>query len=252
MTRRCLWIASVVLIAIAARPARPAAHIGSPDVFLDGRAGPYRLLVTVRPPHAVPGVAQVEVLTTSDEVEEIRIVPLPLTGPGAEFAPVPDIASRSPANRRLFTGALWMMTAGSWQVRVAATGTRGPGQLAVPVPSLPNATLAMSLPLGTLLAALLLVLCAGLVAIVAAVAREAGLPPGERAGPAERRRGRIAGSVAAAVVLAAVVLGHLWWSAEAAGYARYVYKPLQLTAAAVDGRLRLDLTDPGWLRTPSR
>jgi hypothetical protein len=41
---------------------------------------------------------------------------LPLTGPGAEFAPVPDTAARSPEDPRLFTGHLWMMTAGSWQV----------------------------------------------------------------------------------------------------------------------------------------
>src|SRR5688572_11422539 len=42
-----------------------AAHVGSPDVFLDGQAGPYRVLVTVRPPYAVPGIADVEILTTS-------------------------------------------------------------------------------------------------------------------------------------------------------------------------------------------
>ena len=33
---------------------------------------------------------------------------------------------------------LWMMTAGAWQVRVAVDGDRGAGQLAVPVPTLPQ------------------------------------------------------------------------------------------------------------------
>ena len=89
---------SCAVAACATLPAvRP--HIGSPDVFLDGQAGPYRLLVTIRPPHAIPGVADVEVLTTSDDVDEVRIVPLPLTGPGAQFAPVPDVAARSPPTR---------------------------------------------------------------------------------------------------------------------------------------------------------
>ena len=88
-------------------------------MFLDGQAGPYRLLVTVRPPHAIPGIADVEVLTTSDDVRDVRIVPLPLTGPGAQFAPVPDRRRRSADDPRLFTGQLWMMTAGAWQVRVA-------------------------------------------------------------------------------------------------------------------------------------
>ena len=82
---------AALLVAVALQP-RADAHVGSPDVFLEGQAGPYRLLVTVRPPHAIPGVADVEVLTTSDEVRDVRIVPLPLTGPGAQFAPVADRA----------------------------------------------------------------------------------------------------------------------------------------------------------------
>ncbi len=140
-------VTRLALVSLACRhravSRRPAAHVGSPDVFLDGQAGPYRVLVTIRPPYAIPGVADVEVLTTSDDVREMRIVPLPLTGPGAQFAPVPDVAPRSPDDARLFTGHLWMMTAGAWQVRVAVSGDRGPGQLAVPVPTLPNSTLAM-------------------------------------------------------------------------------------------------------------
>src|SRR5262245_65298624 len=115
-----------------------AAHIGSPDVFLEAMAGPYRLLVTVRPPKAIPGVADVDVMTTSDDVRGVRIVPTPLAGEGAQFAPVPDQAARSGEDPRLFTGHLWLMTAGSWQVRVIVNGDRGEGRLSVPVPTLPQ------------------------------------------------------------------------------------------------------------------
>ena len=68
------------------------AHVGSPDVFLEGHAGPYRLLVTVRPPHVIPGVADVEVLATSDDVRDVRIVPLPLTGAGCDSSRPSPIA----------------------------------------------------------------------------------------------------------------------------------------------------------------
>jgi hypothetical protein len=242
--------AALALAAAAALQAAPRAHVGSPDVFLDGVAGPYRLYVTVRPPYAIPGVAEVEVLAASDDVREIRIVPLPLTGAGAQFAPVPDVAARSAADPRLFTGTLWMMTAGAWQVRVAATGDRGSGTLAVPVPALPNATLAMRAPLRAMLTAFMLVLGAGFVAIVAAITREAGLEPGEAAGPSRRRSGRIGGAVAAALVIGAVVFGRQWWDAEASAYARYVYKPLEAVPSITsNGRLRLDLRDPGWIRS---
>jgi hypothetical protein len=37
------------------------AHVGSPDVYYEGDAGAYHLLVTVRPPAMIPGVAAVEI-----------------------------------------------------------------------------------------------------------------------------------------------------------------------------------------------
>jgi hypothetical protein len=239
---------TVVVCAIAIGAARLEAHVGSPDVFLDAAAGPYRLLVTVRPPHAIPGVADVEVRSMTEGVQDVRIVPLPLSGPGAQFAPVPDRATRSSDDPQLFTGQLWMMTAGAWQVRVTATGDRGTGSLAVPVPTLPQSTLAMSAALRVLLLGLMLILACGFVAIVAAVAREASLAPGSSPDRRARRRGRIAGAVAACVAIAVVLLGNSWWSAEASNYAQYVYKPLDATTlVAADGRLALTLRDPGWI-----
>ncbi|MBV8906989.1 MAG: hypothetical protein JOZ22_25395, partial [Acidobacteriia bacterium] len=100
------------------------AHVNSPDVFYEGEAGPYRLLVTIRPPQVVPGVAQVEIRSASPDVRQIRIVPLRLTGPGAKLAPVPDLAQRSTDDPNFYTGALWLMSTGAWQVRVQVDGAR--------------------------------------------------------------------------------------------------------------------------------
>jgi hypothetical protein len=238
----------VIAAAIAIGSVAVDAHVGSPDVFLDAPAGPYRLLVTVRPPHAIPGVADVEVRSTTADVRDVRIVPLPLTGPGAEFAPVPDRAVRSSEDPQLFTGHLWMMTAGAWQVRITAIGDQGEGSLAVPVPTLPQSTLAMSSALRALLVGLMLILAGGFVAIVAAVAREASLAPGVSPDTRAKRRGRIAGTIAAGLAILVVMLGNSWWGYEAALYGRYVYKPLEATATvAPDGRLALTLRDPGWI-----
>jgi hypothetical protein len=244
---RSAAIASLVLLACA----QPApAHVGSPDVFLDAQAGPYRLFVTIRPPRAIPGVAEVEILSSSPDVRDVRIVPLPLTGPGARFAPTPDAAVRSETDPRLFRGQLWMMTAGAWQVRVAVEGGLGSGVVSVPVPTLPQATLDMAPSLRILLIGLLLLLCAGFISVVSALWREAALDPGEAPGPRARRRGRIAAAVATSVVLAILVLGNRWWTAEASSYARYVYKPLEVTTAVMPGgRLTLGLRDPGWIST---
>jgi hypothetical protein len=241
-------VAFALAMAAAILPHRAAAHIGSPDVFLDGQAGPYRALVTIRPPYAIPGVADVEVLVTASDITQVRIVPLPLTGRGAAFAPVADVAVRSAEDPRLFVGHLWMMTAGAWQVRVTIAGAQGEHTLSVPVPTLPQVTLAMTRTVRALLLVLMLLLCAGFVAIISAMAREARLDAGEKPDAAARRRGRIAGAVAACIVVAAVFFGNQWWTAEASAYARYVYKPLTATPEVTpDGALRLELRDPGWI-----
>ena len=237
-----------LLLAVTAWQLPAAAHIGSPDVFVEAHAGPYRLLITVRPPHAIPGVADVEVLATSDDIRDVRIVPLPLTGPGAKFAPVADRAERSAEDPRLFTGHLWLMSAGAWQVRVTVAGDRGEGMLSVPVPTLPQSTLAMTSGLRATLFGLMLLLAAGFVGIVSAMAREARLGAGEPIDRRARWRGRIAGAIATAVIGGVVFLGNMWWTVEASSYARYVYKPLIATPSLTpDQRLTLDLSDPGWI-----
>ena len=241
-----LGIASL-LIAIALQTPI-AAHVGSPDVFLEGLAGPYRLLVTVRPPAVIPGVADVEVLATSADVREVHIVPLPLAGAGARFAPVPDRAVQSTDDPNLFTGHLWLMGAGAWQVRVSVTGDRGDGTLSVPVPTLPQSTLGMSPALRGILAVLMLLLAAGFIGIVSAMAREAKLGAGEILDARARRRGRIVGVIAAMVAGGVIYLGNMWWTVEATAYDRYVYKPLVVTPSlTADAKLRLDLSDPGWI-----
>lgn len=239
--------ASIALMLAIALSQRLEAHVGSPDVFLEGQAGDYRLLVTVRPPKAIPGVADVEVLTTNGDIQDVRIVPLPLSGAGAAFAPVSDRAAQSAEDRKLFTGHLWLMSAGAWQVRVTVRGDRGEGTLSVPVPTLPQTTLAMSSSLRVILFAFMLLLAAGFVAIVSAMAREARLGAGDASDPRAIRRGRIAGGVAAVVVAAIVVLGNMWWGVEATAYDRYVYKPLTMTPSLTSSLLRLDLADPGWI-----
>ena len=246
MRTRSALVAALWLATALQWPAR--AHVCSPDVFLEAHAGPYRLLVTVRPPHAIPGVADVDVLTTGDDVRDVHIVPLPLTGDGAKFAPVPDRAVRSADDPKLFTGHLWLMGAGAWQVRITVNGDRGEGTMSVPVPTLPQSTLAMSPVLRGILFVFMLLLGAGMVGIVSAMAREAKLGAGETLDPRAKRRGRIAGAIATVVVIGIAFLGNMWWSVEATAYDRYVYKPLiGSPRVGTDSTLSLSLTDPGWI-----
>ena len=226
------------------------AHVGSPDVFQEGSAGPYRVLVTIRPPLVIPGVAEVEVRSFEKDIRSVRITPLALTGEAAKFAPSGDVASPVAGEPGAYAGQLWMMVSGSWQVRVRVEGERGVGEFSVPVPAVARATRAMDRPLAAVLLIMGLVLAIGKISIVGAAVREAQLEPGVEASPVRRGRARFATGFVTAIVLAALHLGNLWWKAEARAYDRYIYKPLEMKATMAEAnRLELRLSDPGWLRS---
>jgi hypothetical protein len=245
---RAYRIAFVVALCVAWAPVAHA-HVGSPDVVHEGSAGPYRLLVSVVPPQVIPGVAEVEVDSLDADVRDVKLVPMPLQGDGARFAPTPDDARPIAGTPASYVARLWMMSAGSWQVRVTASGARGQGELVVPVPALPRRTPGMQASLGAVLAALLLFLGCGLVSIVGASVAEAQLPYGKRPAPSQIRRSRIARVIATVVVTLAVWGGNVWWNAEARAYSRNVYRPIGMTATVENGALSLQLLNPGWLST---
>jgi hypothetical protein len=224
------------------------AHVGSPDVFYEGEAGPYHLLVTIRPPQVIPGVAQIEIRSASPDVQQVRIVPLRLTGPGAKNAPVPDVADRSHDDPQFYTGALWLMNTGAWQVRVQADGAQGPGMLSVPVPAAALLVLPLQKGLAVGLAILGLVLFIGMVSIIGAASREAQLEPGKEPDAPHIRRSRIAMGATAVILMGTLWLGATWWGSEAGANEKRIFKPLQLKATVENGdRMALQLIDPGWL-----
>ncbi len=235
----------------AAFAAYGGAHIGSPDVYLDGKAGPYQLFVTIRPPQVIPGVAELEVRCQTRGVTGIRAVPLPLSKYSAGFSPVPDPLKVSLHDKQFFTGSLWLMADGSSQVRLLVDGDKGGGTLSIPVPSIALTTRKMQWQLGAVLCVLGLFLVGGMVAIVGASVREAKLPLGAAPNPAMQRNGRIAMGVAFVIVAAILWGGKTWWDSEANTFTARVYKPLNMSASvnlSAPAVLTLDLTEPGWMK----
>ena len=234
------------VLAVAAQ-----AHVGSPDVYLDGKAGPYQLFVTVRPPQVIPGVATLEIRSESPGIQQIRAVPVPIAGPGAKFAPVADTLRQSKEDSHFFTGSLWIMAAGSWQVRVTASGNQGQGSMSIPIAAAAVRTKRMQAGIGTMLALLGLFLVGGMVAISGASVREARLAPGEQPTTTARKKGVFAMCIVGGVLLGVLWLGNAWWNSEARNYGQTVYRPTQMNASLDrSGMLTLHLVDSGWLAPP--
>jgi hypothetical protein len=248
MRLRLFTLVSVALLA-AALPL--AAHVGSSDVFYEGNAGPYRLFVTVRVPQVIPGVAEIQVRSESQEVSQVSVVVLTLTGPGSTFPPTADLAQRSKDDPQFFTASLWLMAPGALQVRVLAEGAQGKAELSIPVPSFAQRTLPMQKSLGRLLFALMVLLAAGVVSIVGASVREGNLDPGISPARSDRRRATLIMATTAVLVIAILYLGRAWWGVEARSYQRGVdfFKPPVAEASLLNGNrlvIRAKSQDPNW------
>jgi hypothetical protein len=235
---------TILALCLLFLPLAGTAHVNSPDVYYDGYAGPYHLLVTLRPPPVVPGVAQVQIRSVSNDVSEIKILPLRMIGVGAKMAPLPDPAKRSADDSQLFTGSLWIMVRGSWKVELQVTGQKGAALLEVPLPAVSTSSQPMHAGLGILLALLGIALAAGWVGIIVAATRDAGLNSGENPALAQARRGRLGLIIALIIVGLAFTLGSKWWGSEAIANDRLNYRLPNMQPSLSGSLLRLQLENP--------
>lgn len=236
--RKILLFAILLLL-----PGALLGHVGSPDTFFEGNAGPYRLFVTVRMPEVIPGVAEVEIRSESVDVTGIRILPLRLSGAGSEYAPKPEFMEHSTNDPQFFSGRIWLMEFHALQLRVEAEGGRGEGMLAVPLMAEAQRTLRMDKPLGSLLFVFMIFLAVSFVLILRVASGEARLEPGLASDSRSAAKLRWVTGVGVLLVVAILYLGNTWWSAEANGYSLRVMRP-PVFRALVDTTGRLSLLPP--------
>ena len=232
------WFGLCICLALVV-PAH--AHIGSKDVYEQVSAGPYKLYVTIRTPTVIPGVATIEVRSAGAAVHSIRVTPTPLTGEAANHPPSSDALQAATADPAFFSGSLWLMASGSWQVHFDLDGEGGKATTAVPVPAMPLSILPMQRSLGITLAVLGVILVLGVAGIVGAAVGQARLEPGEAAGPLQRRRALMASAFTLVIVSLIVYGGYKWWNAEATTYASDVYHPLSLSPVLSGNSLDLKI-----------
>jgi hypothetical protein len=233
------------------------AHVGSPDTFFGGKAGPYDVRISVRLPGVIPGRAQVTVRVEGATTPNAYHVTVRAGqwNVGLKGAPPPEPAAAVPGDPALYSAELWFMTASSYQMAVDVDGPQGKGTVLIPVLALATAEKPMSPFLGGILAALGIFLTFGMLTIIGTAVRESGLPPGAQ--PDTKRRVRARVGIAIAAILSGLALwgGDRWWAAEASAYSRSVlYRPFDAVASVAqkdDERvLTLSVRDERWNGTP--
>ena len=226
-----------------------AAHVGSPDVFRSGRAGPYAVDVVVRPPKVVPGIAEILVHVSDPRVSRVMVRPVYWRA-GTRGAPTADEAEPVRGSAGSYAGRLWLMAGGSYSVHVTVEGSAGKGAMIVPVAAVATGQLQLSSGLRWLLIALGTLLVAGVITAVHAAVGESQVPPGETVPPARRRRARIGAAIATPIMAMMIFGGARWWSAEADAYRRTLYRPMRTEAVVRDvagvPTLVLSILDTNW------
>jgi hypothetical protein len=241
----------VRLAALAAVTVVVTAHVGSPDTYFEGPAGPYRVRVIVRSPGVVPGLAQITVRLLDDGARARLVTVLPVYwDPRTAAPPPPDTAQVVSGDSALFGAALWLMTPGSYSVQVTVAGAAGSGTAIVPVQAVALRRLGLDTPLAIGLVAFGAFLFLGALTIVGAAVREAVLPPGEAPDPRRRRRARWITAAGGVAFAAALVGGRGWWNGVDQDFTRGLYQPLASSATLPSGGgrpvVRFSILDSAW------
>ncbi len=234
-TRRALAFTGVIAATFVA-----SAHVGSPDTWFEGTAGPYAVRVLIRAPVVIPARAEivVRILGCGNDrhacaAERVSATPRIWNG-GDRGAPPPDQATRVPGDSSLWSIQLWIMRQGSYAVLVRVLGKDGDGTTVVPYTAVATGVLGMRPGLALVLAALGIFLAIGMVTIVGAGTREATLAPGQEPDRAALMRGRRARWIAAGTIVLILSGGRVWWNVEQRSYAAALFRPERASVTVRD------------------
>ena len=227
-----------------------SAHVGSPDAWFEGNAGPYKVTIQVQMPGVVPGVAQIFVTTSGDRPDRVTVVANKFDATGG--APPPEVATPVENSPDTYVARLWLMAPGSNSITVEVSGAKGSGKAVVPVVNVPLRRLGFDNRLAIGLSGIGLFLFVGMVTIIGAAVREGTLPPGDQPSSANRSRARLA-MIGTSIALALILFGGWrWWHSEDARHRRDIFKPLASKAEVVSSsappKVVFSITEADWLR----
>lgn len=201
------------------------AHVGSPDVAMEGVAGPYHLLVSIKPPDVIPGTAKVTVYLQNPTDAVITTQPVYYFS-GREGAPPAEVLQPIAGSPGAYTGIVWLMQNGSSSVLLHVKGSKGEGELVVPIVAI--STGEKKLPATTSISLVIsgIILFVLMVTLIGASVGEGITNEGEALPLRRRRSRRVAFAMAALLTSLAVYGGNAWWGNWAKRYQHFMFKPM--------------------------
>ncbi len=203
------------------------AHIGSSGVVQEGKAGNYSVQVYIEPPDVIPGTAKVSVSVDGSDIKQVQLSPI-FYWTGDEGSPKADNATLSPTGS--WDGQIWLMENGAASVKVVINGSRGMGEVLIPIAALSTAQRDLPKSLGWILAGLTLLLVAIMTTIIGASTGDSLVKIGENVNAKINKKRIIGSSIGAAFCGVLLFGGNSWWQSETADYKQFMYHPYTATS----------------------
>jgi hypothetical protein len=225
------------------------AHVGSPGVIFQGKAGAYTVMVNINPPDVIPGTASISVYMGNQPVDHISMQPVYWYA-GDKGSPKEDEAFPVTGSPGQYQATVWLMQSGVASMRIMVEGPMGKGSVIVPVMAISTAQRTMPASLDWTLAALGLLLVILMITIISASVSDGVLSPGADVRVVRKKKYR-AVAITAIILFAILYGGAAWWNSWSSNYLRFLYKsPLAHTSVSTNGSqtiLRMSI-DTAWLR----
>lgn len=209
------------------------AHVGSPGVVYEGKAGPYNIIVNIMPPDVIPGTANVSIYIENQQVKTVSVQPVYWYA-GDKGSPKADEALPVKGTPGQYQALVWLMQSGTASMKITVDGTLGKGMALIPVMAVSTAQRHMPKSLGWVLAGLAALLVILMATIIGASVSDGLVVPGTPEAKNLRRK-RTTGMVAAFLILGLMLYGgSSWWNSWSGNYKKYLYHAPQATSGILN------------------
>jgi len=188
-------------------------------------AGPYKVLVNVKPPDVIPGTAQVTVFLQNAGAANVSVQPIYFYS-GRTGAPSADALQPVAGQPGQYRGIVWLMNDGSSSILIHISGALGSGEIVAPVAAVSTAQKKLPASTGYVLAGLGILLFVLMLTIIGSSVADGLMPEGEAVTGSGRRAKRVAIMVAALLSTGIVYGGNAWWQGWAKKYRQFMYRPM--------------------------
>ncbi len=202
------------------------AHLGSPGVNYQGKAGNYNILVNIIPPDVIPGSAAVSIFIENYKNEKVSVQAF-YYEPGKNGSVPAEMATPVKGANGWFENSAWLMWRGSSSLKIIINGDHGTGSVSIPIMAVPTANRHMPIWLGLVLATFGLLLVFLMIAMVSCGVSDALLKPGAVM-PLNMQRKKLRGTIITIfIIMIGLYVAYSWYRSERKKYLTTIYKPIE-------------------------